>query len=266
MQDYHTHTFRCKHAQGDVEDYAKYAWDHDFKVLGVSDHTALPDNWVPDIRMDIGELPDYVEAIEKAQKKYPRLKILKGMECEYQKKYHSFFQEELLGKWGFDYLALGQHLFYSEGQLVFFWKDVKGVKELKIYTDLLVSGIESGLFSFVAHPDAFGSFYLPWDEETEACSRYILEAAEAYQLPLEINGHGFRKGLIDTSQGPRFRYPLEPFWEIASRYKVQVLINSDAHHPEHIGSYFQEGQDLAHKYALDIIETLVGKRCNHEYK
>ena len=130
MRDYHTHTFRCKHAQGDVEDYAQYAVEHDLDVLGVSDHTALPDNWIPEIRMDIGELPDYVVAIEKAQKKYPQLRILKGMECEYQKKYHNFFQEELLGKWGFDYLALGQHLFYCDGKLVSFWKDVKGLKEL----------------------------------------------------------------------------------------------------------------------------------------
>ena len=47
MRDYHTHTFRCKHAQGDVEDYAKYAVEYGIDVLGVSDHTALPDNWIP---------------------------------------------------------------------------------------------------------------------------------------------------------------------------------------------------------------------------
>ncbi|MGI6144448.1 MAG: histidinol-phosphatase [Clostridia bacterium] len=256
MRDYHTHTFRCKHAQGDVEDYAKYAVEYGIDVLGVSDHTALPDNWIPEIRMDISELPDYVEAIEKAQKKYPQLRILKGMECEYEKKYYSFFQEELLGKWGFDYLILGQHLFYCDGQLVYFWKDIKGAKELKVYTDLLVSGMESGLFTFVAHPDAFGSFYLRWDEEAKACSRYIIEAAEAYHLPLEINGHGFRKGEIKTAQGVRLKYPLPPFWELASQYNVQVLVNSDAHQPQEVGAFLTEGQELVERYGLEIIDLL----------
>lgn len=266
MWDYHTHTFRCKHAQGDAEDYAKYALEKGIEVLGISDHTALPDNWIPEIRMDIQELPDYVRAIEKAQNKYPQLQILKGMECEYQKKYHSFFQEELLDKWGFDYLILGQHLFYCDGELVYFWKGIKGVKELKTYTENLVSGMESGLFTFVAHPDAFGSFYLYWDEETKACSRYILEAAEAYRLPLEINGNGFRKGEIDTPHGIRLRYPLSPFWEMASGYKIKVVINSDAHQPEQVGSYFQEGLELAQKYGLEVIEKIGGKRCKDECK
>lgn len=256
MRDYHTHTYRCKHAQGDVEDYAQFALKHGLEVLGVSDHTALPDSWCPEIRMKISELAGYVEAIEKAQEKYPQLTILKGMECEYQKKYNTFFREELLGRWGFDYLALGQHLFYCEGELVYFWKERKGIKELKVYTDYLVQGMASGLFAYVAHPDAFGHFYYPWDEETRACSRYILEAAEAYHLPLEINGNGFRKGKIRTSQGVRLYYPLEPFWEMASQYKVQVLINSDAHQPEEVGTCFREGQELVKKYNLDLIDTL----------
>ncbi|MGI6588643.1 MAG: histidinol-phosphatase [Peptococcia bacterium] len=256
MQDYHTHTYRCKHAQGDVEDYAEYALQQGFEVLGVSDHTALPDNWCLGIRMAISELPDYVQAIEKAQRKYSELTILKGMECEYQKKYHNFFQDELLGRWEFDYLALGQHLFYCEGELISFWQDIKGVKELKVYTEELVQGMESGLFAYIAHPDAFGSFYRYWDEETIACSRYILEAAEAYCIPLEINGNGFRKGKIQTSQGERFRYPLEQFWEMASDYEVQVLINSDAHQPEQLGTYFQEGQKLVERYNLHLIDSL----------
>lgn len=254
MRDYHTHTFRCKHAQDDVEDYACFALKHGFEVLGVSDHTALPDNWCPEIRMDISELPDYVKAIETAQEKYPELVILKGMECEYQSRYQQFFQEELLGRWKFDYLALGQHLFYSEGELIYFWKGMKGLKELKAYTDSLVQGMESGLFTFVAHPDAFGHFYEAWDEEIKACSRYIIKAAEAYHLPLEINGNGFRKGKIQTPQGVRYLYPLEQFWEIAAHYQIQVLINSDAHQPDQLGTTWQESEKLVQKFNLQIAD------------
>lgn len=252
-QDYHTHTYRCKHAIGDVQDLASNALSQGLEVLGVSDHTALPDNWCPEIRMDISELPGYVEAIEIAQQEFPQLTILKGMECEYQERYYNFFREDLLGKWQFDYLALGQHIFYCEGELVYFWKGgMKGVKELRAYTEATVQGIESGLFAYLAHPDAFGHFYEAWDEETKACSRYIIEAAEAYRLPLEINGNGFRKGRIHTAQGLRFYYPLKQFWEIAACYNVQVVINSDAHQPEELGFNFREADELVKTYNLKL--------------
>ena len=255
MKDYHTHTYRCKHALGDVEDLARNAINKKLEVLGVSDHTPFPDNWCPEIRMDIAELPGYVQAIEKAQQDFPELIILKGMECEYQEKYYGFFREELMGKWQFDYLVLGQHIFYCDGELVHFWLGgMKGANELKAYTEATVQGIESGLFTYLAHPDAFGHFYELWDEETKACSRYIIEAAEAYRLPLEINSNGFRKGRIKTAQGSRFYYPLEPFWKMAASYNVRVVINSDAHHPEEIGFSFREANELVQMYNLQLAD------------
>ena len=76
MQEFHTHTFRCKHAEGDIIDLAKYAASRGYSILGVSDHTPLPDNCCPEIRMDISELKNYVEAYREAQIKSPDIKIL----------------------------------------------------------------------------------------------------------------------------------------------------------------------------------------------
>lgn len=253
MRDYHTHTFRCKHARGDVEDYAKIAVSNRYEVLGISDHTPLPDSRYQASRMEMDDLEGYVEVFHRAQKTYPQLKMLLGLECEYLKDYHGFYKDEILGRYGMDYLILGQHFFRSRGEMFFIYQGPGGKEELKAYADYLVKGMESGLFAFVAHPDVFGVFYELWDEETKACSRYIIEAAQALKIPLEINGYGFRKGERAYKNVTRYQYPLTPFWEMVSHYDVEVVINADAHKPEDV-AFQPEAWDLAQRFGLKIAD------------
>jgi len=104
-KNYHTHTWRCKHASQDVSAYCQAAIDTGITVLGISDHTALPDNRWPHIRMDIGELPAYCAAVDQAATDYPQLTVLKSAECEYAKEYDSFFRDKLLGSSATNYLV-----------------------------------------------------------------------------------------------------------------------------------------------------------------
>jgi len=255
-KDYHTHTFRCGHATGDVLEYAASAIKKGLSVLGVTDHTPLPDEKWPGIRMKLAELESYMNAITLAQKNYSArgLTILKGMECEYAQEYHNFFQEELLGKWGLDYLIVGAHYFPCENLWIGAHSYIQGKTELFAYTKHLITSMSSGLFAFVAHPDLFGHSYLPWDANTIACSHAILEAAEDLRLPLEINTNGFRKPLLQTEEEDRYVYPLSPFWELASQYKVQVVVNSDAHAPEEVFANMAEGERLIKKHHLQLAD------------
>ena len=61
QRNYHTHTYRCQHATGDVIDYAKAAIEAGLTTLGMSDHAALPDNRWNNVRMSMPELDDYEE-------------------------------------------------------------------------------------------------------------------------------------------------------------------------------------------------------------
>ena len=79
--NFHTHTFRCKHAKGDVDDYCRRALELGMETLGFSDHTALPDDRWLVARMPYAELDNYVAAIDRGRVDFPKLKILKGMEC-----------------------------------------------------------------------------------------------------------------------------------------------------------------------------------------
>ena len=254
LKDYHSHTFRCKHASGEVIDYATVAAKQGLQVLGVSDHTPSPDGRWNTLRMSIAELDSYDAAIESARKAYPELTILKGMECEYIEEFLDFYQEELLEKRKFDYLIAGSHFFLCRGKWTGTHSYIKSREELEAYANNVIASMASGLFAFIAHPDLFGNSYELWDEHTLYCSKLILEAAVKYKIPLEVNAYGFRKRPKETAQGTRPPYPLTPFWELAAEYDgLSVIANSDAHQPEEIGCT-AEALALINKYKLKLAD------------
>ena len=254
MRNYHTHTFRCKHADGDVIDYAREAQKRGLSVLGMTDHTALPDDKWLGMRMAYSELVDYIEAIEQAQAEFPDLEILKGMECEWMPEYHAYFRDELLGEHEFDYLILGCHFFPYKGEWLSSHYQLTDADRLRSYTDFLITSMESGLFAFTAHPDLFGLSYLCWDENTVAASRDILSAAEELGMILEFNGYGLSKRIIDTPQGVRVAYPWQPFWEMAVDYDISVVVNSDSHSPEGVAFSVAEGMEKVKELGLKLAD------------
>ncbi|HEY8391896.1 MAG TPA: histidinol-phosphatase [Capillibacterium sp.] len=253
-KDYHTHTFRCHHAQGEVRDYAAAAVEKGLQVLGVTDHTPFPsplpnEQW-NQVRMSLSQLDSYEEAIVEAREEFPTLTILKGMECEFIPDFLPFYREELLGRRRFDYLIAGNHVFLCQGQWRSAHSQIKTGEELLAYAEHVIKAMASGLFAFIAHPDLFGNSYELWDEHTIRCSELILEAAAAYRIPLEINGYGLRKPLKETAAGARPPYPLSPFWELAATVKgLTVVANSDAHQPADVGAT-AEVEKMIERYGL----------------
>ncbi|MCL2792199.1 MAG: histidinol-phosphatase [Spirochaetaceae bacterium] len=253
--NYHTHTFRCKHATGDVIDYAAKAVEKNLKILGVSDHSPFPDRrWSSD-KMDIDELNDYDKAFITAREAHPEVKILKGMECDWVPEYKDYLIEELKNKRKYDYLIGAVHLFPYKGEWVCsFTQEAQG-KTIE-YADAVVKMIESRIFDFIAHPDLFGLFTLEWDATAIRASKEICEAAKSFKIPLEINGGGFRKPLMQTKEGIRHPCPVEAFWEIAADYGVETICSSDAHFPEDVIASIDLCKDLAKRKGLSVIQQL----------
>lgn len=113
IANYHTHTWRCGHAEGGEQDYVQQAVKAGLKTLGFSDHTpydffdAEPRN--RPIRMKPEELPEYAAAIRKLANEYrDQIQILTGVEAEYYPKYFSRLLE-MLKENGIQYMILGQH-------------------------------------------------------------------------------------------------------------------------------------------------------------
>jgi len=251
MNNYHTHTYRCHHASGDVKEYASRAIREGAQILGMSDHTPLPDRRWDWVRMDPDELPGYIAAIDAAQEAFPQLKILKGLECEFDKPYVDYYRE-IRETWNLDYLVGGIHWVPFQGD----WIDLSEVDspaKLRAYADYSAATMESGLFAFLAHPDGFGAGYFTWDDNCRAAARDILAASVEFTVPLEINGLGLRKKPVKFFGGERQPYPLKEFWDLAAEYPVQVVTNSDAHNPEQV----MASLDITTRWALERSLSLV---------
>lgn len=248
--NYHTHTARCKHATGSVEEYCRAAERAGLAILGISDHAALPDNRWHSVRMDFAEREDYCADIERAQAAFTDLTVLKSMECEFDPAYRSYFEDELLGRLELDYLIGAAHFVPHSGGWVSVYGGITDAATLRSYARAYVGLIAWGLFAFMAHPDLFGNSYLEWDAEAAACAREILTAAQAYGVPLEINGYGFRKAWVSTREGSRPMYPWARFWELAAEYDIEVVISSDAHRPEDVAGNLEDAAGFATRFGL----------------
>lgn len=252
LVNYHSHTYRCKHATGEVIEFVKAASKAGLEIFGVSDHCPFPDNRWLDVRMPYEELDKYVEAVLAAKNTVPHVHVLLGMECEYVKKYKNYLEDELIGKRNFEYLIGAAHYTPYKGEWLNSFTDLGFLSHLKAYTKYICKMMESKIFTFIAHPDIFGSNYLDWNADLNSCSRDILKTAEETQTPLEINGNGLRKKFLKSSTGFRPPYPWRPFWELAAEFNIKVVCNSDCHSPDEVNAGISENLSMADTLGLKL--------------
>jgi histidinol-phosphatase (PHP family) len=250
LANYHTHTYRCGHATGDAPEYARIAAEGGCRVLGFSDHTPLPDGRWQDWRMRLAEIEAYEAAVAKAAAEQPGLTVLLGMECEWMPELRAFYEDELLGRRGYDYLVGACHLTELDGEWIGSFERTGSATALAAYARQCVRTMESGLFAFIAHPDIFGNCNREWTADTAACARDICAAAARLKVPLEINGLGFRKPRIDSADGQRPGYPWSRFWEVAAEHGATVVLNSDAHHPQDVLANYDDVAGLRDRFGL----------------
>lgn len=221
IYNYHTHTTRCHHAVDSDEEYIECAIKAGMKYLGFSDHApfVFPDGHEAFYCVEEKDCYEYVETIHNLAAKYSdRIHLSAGYEMEY---YPEHFKKmlDLAIKSGADYLILGQHCItheYPKGP------GSRGYTEdpdrLHEYVNNIVDAINTGVFSYVAHPDIinFGG-----DDEIykKEMTRLCLSAKE-HSIPLEINLHGlFHKR----------HYPSHKFLAIAGEIGAPVTFGHDAH-------------------------------------
>ena len=267
QQNLHSHTKRCKHAKGIPMDYAKAAAEHGMKVLGMTDHTPFPDDRVIMIRMAIAELDDYIREVREAREAYPQVKILTGLECEYFPEFDDYYRM-LLKEKQMDYLIGSVHFYDYKGKIQGFWGGFRMDREaLMCFADAYIQMMESGHFFFGAHPDIFGATIGDWNEDCEDCAEKICQAAKRLGMPLEINVSGWLKqeqqagklGFASAEEAiaagkecPR-PYPLDDFWRVASKYHVPAIVNSDAHDPDVLVKYMEDGYAMAERHGIEVI-------------
>lgn len=232
--NFHTHVCRCGHAAGTEEDYVKAALSAGLSQLGFSDHGPFPDIDFG-LRMPFEELGEYLDAVDALAAQYQNDIILwKGLEIEYLSEYRSYY-EDLLTKWGVDYLLLGEHYFKdADGNITNIYGPLSSTEQFLPYARDIAEGMKTGFFRVVAHPDVYMINCFGWDKNCEKAADLILDAAAATDTILEYNANGFRRKTKDYPDGTRHPYPHEAFWKMAAQAHVKTIVGSDCHNPENL--------------------------------
>jgi len=256
--NYHTHTYRCNHANGTDEAFVQTAIDMGLKYLGFSDHVMLKDVENRRSRGDYSQQADYIASVRTLQEKYrDRITIYLGYECEaFGQRFHEF--RDLLLYEGFDYLILGNHArLTEENRVEYYFHRPVSEEKLIAYRDTLIEGMETGLFSCVAHPDYYMDAFHEWNALTEEVGCSIIDAAVRLHIPLEFNLACFRRGKkhLNDHDG-RVGYPMEAFWKIVKEKGAETIIGIDAHHPEDIRYHYRAAEEMLERLGIEPIKTL----------
>ena len=229
--NFHTHTFRCKHAVGTDEEYVKAAIEGGFDVLGFADHAAwdFPTGYVSHCRMTAAQWPEYRDSVLHLKEKYAgQIKLRLGMETEYYPRYM-----DQLPRWrdeGCEYFILASHFLTTEELEDYTGNTCRLDDEVRRYADQTAEGIATGMYCYLAHPDLF---MMPRPEFDKVCmdaADVICQAAKEAHMPIEFN----LLGLNDEMRGHSRGYPHPDFWRYIRKWDNDVIIGVDAHEPAHL--------------------------------
>lgn len=249
IANYHTHTKRCHHASGEDEDYILKAIEAGIKILGFSDHVMVPNFKEEGIRGDYSLLLDYIYSLRNLREKYKdKIQILIGFEAEswpmYYKYYKSLLKDKLI-----DYLILGNHTKMDKDKKLYGFCDIQSPSQLYDYRDLVIKGIKTGMYKILAHPDYFMQ-HIDFDLDCKKISSDIIDCCIKYDIPMELNIGGLRRGIQNINGKERYQYPTDDFFKLVKNRNGKVIIGVDAHCPDDLKD------EKNYNYLLDMVKRL----------
>lgn len=249
--NYHSHTYRCGHADLDMKDeeYVEEYIKMGFEKVAFTDH-APEKNEIDkreNMRMKYIDKDEYLNSINSLKEKYQgKIQIESGFEIEYLPGEEENIREL---KEETDKIILGQHFVYdNDKQLkVFSRKNSFTDEELIRYSEYVEKAMELSIPDIIAHPDIYMCNREKFGQIETKVANTICRAAEKYKIPLEINlcqifnetYYEGKKSNNDSLEKQKEKlskvpYPRKEFWKVASNYNVKVLYGIDAHHREQI--------------------------------
>lgn len=250
LRNYHTHTYRCHHASGTEREYIEEGIQNGLIFLGFSDHT--PQNYPSwykayPSRMSFEEAPEYFATLRALREEYKdRIEITIGFETEY---FPALFDEyiELIGQLGCEYIILGQHSTNNEYDGESSFVPTESEQVLSDYTDNVIGAIESGRFTYIAHPDVM--YFTGKDRIYRKYAEALCKSAKAHEVPLEINLLGLEN---------HRHYPRDLFWEVAKDVGNTIVLGCDAHDIAAVAgkSRVQPGLDFIERMGLTVTDRI----------
>lgn len=256
--NYHTHTYRCRHADGVMsdEDFVKELIKKGFKKIAFTDHCPQKEqiDKRTNMRMKYSEKNEYLRSIKYLKEKYKNIiEIESGYEIEYlpgQEQNLLELKEEV------DKIILGQHFVYNDDNdsLKIFRHHNFTDNDLIKYANYIDISMQKNIPDIIAHPDLYMLSRNTFGKVEEEVAHIICRSAEKYNIPLEINLN--EPFLYLSGIKNKVSYPSKEFWKIASQYNIKVLYGIDAHFKEQIRAYEQSIKIANEIIGKEVIEKL----------
>lgn len=265
LVDYHTHTVRCGHAGGTMEEYVEAAIRRGLQEIGFSDH--IPMYWLPEsarddsVAMPMEQLDDYVQDVLRLRDRYPEIPIRLGIEADYIPG-HEEELARLLGRYEWDYVIGSCHFIGTWG--------FDNPAEVAVYArwdlgdlydrfwDLEIAAARTGLFDIMGHIDLIKKFghRPPAGYDLSGAYSRVAGALAAAGVAIELSVAGTRKPV-------REYYPHPDLLRECGRRGVDLVISSDAHHPSEVGKEFEAALSVAMDVGYDRLVSFAQRRRSY---
>jgi histidinol-phosphatase (PHP family) len=235
--DSHMHTPLCKHARGELEEYAKVAHRRGLEGIVFTCHNPTNDGWSPNTRMSMAEFDIYIRMVARARAAWAgQVDIRLGLECDYVPGMEPWL-EKLTGLAEFHHVLGSVHPHLKDYKERYFDGDFVAFQ--RTYFEHLAMAAETGLFDTIAHPDLV-KIVAPseWNPDRMMdVIRRCLDRIAAVGTAMELNTSGLAKALAETSPGTAML-------EEMHKRNIPVVIGSDAHAPQRVATAFEDALDI----------------------
>lgn len=257
-KNFHTHYEICGHAAGSAEDYVKEAIKLGFTELGFTEHAPFPGDAFAN-RMTFEELNIYLDECFRLKEAYKdQINIKVGLEAEYLWQYDNYY-DWLLNKKKVEYLILGQHYYMDDdGNITWLFDRTTTGEQAVGYAKTVVNAMQTGYFSYVAHPDLYYMSDIDGDIDCAKADDILIDGASKHNFILELNANGIRRGFRSFTTGERYPYTDKLFWDKLKGSNIPVIVGSDAHEPEWLYDDAVKGcLKLAMDNKLNLVKDLL---------
>jgi len=269
--NYHTHTHFCD-GKENMRFFVEKAVELQFDHLGFSSHAPIAPQY--DFTLTEAKIPAYLNEIEHYQKKYPQIKIFKGLECDFipgMTKDFSYYKNNFK----LDYIIGGVHLVnvpnsqevwfidgskrdtYDKGLANFFNHDIK--KAVTCFWEQTYEMIETQQFDIIAHLDKIkmhnqDRFFKEDESWYLKLVDHVVELIVKKNIIVEINSRG-----IYRLRCKNF-YPSDYIIEKLAKAKAPMVISSDAHKAEELPLCYEEAKIKLQNFGIETLAIFENKK------
>jgi histidinol-phosphatase (PHP family) len=256
LVDYHTHHYRCGHAEGQLDEYVEAAITIGLDEIGLSDHSPIyhfgdDPHPLPRTAMSQHELPNYMDEINAVRKRFAgRMIVRLAVESDYVLGWDQHYRQ-LWRQYPLDYVIGSVH--WLDKWSIFSRELPAGRTADDVYKEYLLTtqaAARSGAYDVIGHLDCLKTVgHIPDFSITPLVEQTVRVIAES-NVAIELNTSGWRKSVADC-------FPRAELLACCQHYGVPVTLSSDAHAPGLVGSGFERAVALLREVGYKQLATFV---------